>query len=642
MQLMSGPAIWLPALPGSIGDDTAVTLSPEGGAIFFQPGLLGMVSNPIAFWKAWRNQGQGPGAPFTYTLFAPADFPMEPQYLHYNGCFIVSTTPELWPGQVAEDCNPYEWTDDPGQYTLIPEANGRPAILASRNAKTLQLEALWIRLPDDFLLMEDAPLTSPLPGENTLVQLTTANAALLDAAMEGLAALNAVFAESLHDQTMAFLEYPALPPMRAQADGAMTLALEFGTKMGVSLRMEGVAESAVLQAVADAGLGDSAVPQDAGGWNGLALPPAWFAPAPHVAWNDTAAMASSGGLESTPAITERIEAHADALLRIREDSFNYYHFSGSGKPPWGTGPVLELVGQVREFPAQSIPHGPRWLAFTRPDAVGSPPPFVLSHKQPFGASPETTAADQLELIELNAIAQHALENQCAIEVPRAEGMHTGLWPHEAYEVCHPWIQQGRAQDAAAVWQQSTLDRVTRSGEPGAVYAPAAPHVRGFQSAAPFVTQTAWSILTTAEIYGALPAEDAAGFHNRYTDDMQAWADFLLLWKRGPDAAPLACIEESAGPGDLYPLLTVWLGLQAASAWLHPDPATLPQEWASHASELRTEISARLLQPGQCLTASDMLLPLADTLGGLSPPALSALGRLPECPQSQPAPQGQRP
>ena len=639
---MGGAVFWLPPFPASMGDDFSVVLMPEGGAIFFQPGLLGMVSNPLAFWNAWRNQGQGPGAPFTYVFFAPTDFPMEPQYLHYNGCFIVSTTPELWPGQFAEDCNPYEWTEDPGQYTLIPEASGRPVILASHNPKTLLLESLWIRLPDNFPLMEDAPLASPLPVENTLVQLTTANAALLDAAVDGLGALNAVFGESLHDQALALLNYPAVPPMRAQANGAQTLALEVGATLEASLHLEGLPEAIVLQAVADAGMGDAAVPQDAGEWHGLALPPTWYASAPQVLWNGAAGMVSSSNLENTSATSETSEVPADALLRIREDSLNFYRFAGSGKPPWGTGPVLELVGQVREFPAQSIPHGPRWLAFTRPDAVGSPPPFVLSHKQPFGASPETTAANQLELIELNAIAQHALENQCAIEVPRAEGMHTGLWPHEAYEVCHPWIQEGRAQDAAAVWKQSTPERVATSGEPGAVYTPAAPHVRGFQSAAPFVTQTAWSILTTAEIYGALPAEDAASFHNRYTDDMQAWVDFLLLWKRGPDAAPLACIEESAGPGDLYPLLTVWLGLQAASAWLHPDPATRPQEWARHASELRTEISARLLQAGQCLTASDMLLPLADTLGGLSPPALSALDRLPECPQSQPAPQGQRP
>jgi hypothetical protein len=74
LELDSGAVSWIPLFLVSIGDDYAVALSPEGGAVFFQPGLLGMVSNPLAFWTAWRNQGQGPGAPFTYALFASADF----------------------------------------------------------------------------------------------------------------------------------------------------------------------------------------------------------------------------------------------------------------------------------------------------------------------------------------------------------------------------------------------------------------------------------------------------------------------------------------------------------------------------------------------------------------------------------------
>jgi len=152
-----------------------------------------------------------------------------------------------------------------------------------------------------------------------------------------------------------------------------------------------------------------------------------------------------------------------------------------------------------------------------------------------------------------------------------------------------------------------------------VYAPGL-GPRTISNPMPLVTETAWCILNSCTLYTAPEGGER----------VKEWGDFLVDWKRGPDAAPLSTIEESANQDDLYPLVTVWLGLQTATMWLYPEEDNVPEAWSQRLEELHTELSARLLQPAQCLTRRDYLLPLLRNTPGLSPAALDALGRLPEC------------
>lgn len=190
-----------------------------------------------------------------------------------------------------------------------------------------------------------------------------------------------------------------------------------------------------------------------------------------------------------------------------------------------------------------------------------------------------------------------------------------LWPHEVFVLAG-------SGDALA-----TADLLPSafggSPEAGKYFGP------GGISAAPLVTESAWCLLTMGRLYSTTSADVGAALIDDRKEDLQAWGDFLTRWRRGPDPAPLSTLEEQAGPGDLYPVLLVYLGLSAAKA-MWPAGET-PAAWQARLEELQVELSARLLQEGQCLSCPEHLHPLLQEARGLSAIVISALEALPVCP-----------
>lgn len=571
--------------------------------LFFSPGLLAWCRMPEAYANAWL-RGEMVQLPGGFTLGYDEGF-----FLSLD--FVKDAAPSIKWLPLSPRSNV-----DNGRTSWMPDATGRVAIIEHSDQTLQQLRSLWVRVPDAIAEIA-APTTfvTPMP-EDAVLQLDCGNAELGEALLETLQ----IAAPGVHKLSR-LLRYPGLETLPEEAT-SITVRLTAGEDSvcnpEATVALAGVDSTRLESALDTSGLSQRSVPMEFINWSGMALPPSVFLAEPLLAWaKDYAVLATSpkaiGGMPD-PTLGQPLEVVA--LLRISTSLHS--HLESNETPP--TSDTMQTDGSPDERSnMQSLPGrivkvaegslSGAWVVFG--DQAGSSSAIPAAYAPASPCSPDATEIDP---------------DKPDKAVP---------WPHEIWRSVHTSLAAANLYEAMNTVHQanSAYSELPKGGEVGANFRPARWDCSNMPpvSASPLVTQTAWSILTTAELYNALDPTDAVLFREEQAEAVQEWSNFLVRWKRGPDAAPLSCIEESAGANDVYPLLVVYLGLRAGADWFYPVGAGMPEAWQLRLDDLRTELLASLLQPGQCLTCPALLMPIAESRGQLSPAALDALHRLPACP-----------
>ncbi len=506
-------------------------------------------------------------------------------YFFYNDGFSITQSNMSGITMPANRSIPWHippFANDDTVRLALPAKNGTPSLLLAIPPDSSRLD-MALHIGADWAHKADVPMLLPPQSQHApyVAFACLSGASLSNVIPELLVAVRRLL-HGFEIDYMRWLWHPAVQALLSQPTPVVAVFFRPsapGAKAQLTLLFPDKRESWVMETLRTAQLDAALIPEKLGAWNGVVLPPSVISGTPLVGWlADCVAIAGTPqGFESLPSPPHFAAQPAPAAIGFAAEG----HLDTYNGIPLPKSPEL-------------IPGD--WLLFT--------------------ANPSIEAAVD------NLIRPAELCEPSPPEEPRPFRMKGSPGkPYDAHFQIQSLLAVDKLYDALDLWQRWAPRSLEE--EPGAVYAY---HycLDQFSNRMPLVTETAWCILNSCALYTAPEGGER----------VKEWGDFLVDWKRGPDAAPLSTIEESANQDDLYPLVTVWLGLQSATMWLYPEEDNVPEAWSQRLEELHTELSARLLQPAQCLTRRDYLLPLLRNTPGLSPAALDALGRLPECTLSE--------
>lgn len=388
--------------------------------------------------------------------------------------------------------------------------------------------------------------------------------------------------------------YPGIAELEAAATGPIyELALLERERLSMRSvhRFDGIPQERALEILQQASVAQQSVPIEVAGWEGLALPPSWGAGSPLVLWKGNALVFASaaGDAEMLISLLSNAPSRAAATAGIFFDRH---------------GNAVRRVGIIE-----------------RDTGIMGMRPVLALYELPREDSPET---------EATPVPDAPLEYIGTFSEVYAPGEFLfGVWPHEAWKN----IRGMPEKPGLHHWEKLyTQEPVSEPGAPvGSIQGALRREQRDIRSAAPLVTQTAWSILAAQAVYLS-NREEAAAFRNTATPFVVDSATFLTQWRRGPDPVPLSTLDEQSGPNDIYPVLMAYLGLGAAMRWVGEE--AVPPEWRERLEELSIELSARLLQEGQCLSCPAVVMPLVREAEGIPAALFAALEALPACPPTE--------
>jgi len=510
-------------------------------------------------------------------------------YSKFSNGFSVNLTATLDPAIRTSPYIPWHIPPFANSATVrlaIPAWNATPGLLLSMPRDSNRLD-MALRIDADWATKSNVPMLLPPQGQHApYVALACPSGASATNIVGAFANAAHALLHGVEIDSVRWLRHPGVQALLSQPTPVVAVfspAAAPGAKAQLTLLFPDKREPWVMDTLRAAQLDAALIPETFGAWNAIALPPSATAGTPLVGW-----LADCVAIASTPQAFDSLPTPP--------------HFAPHPAPA-AIGFAAE--GHLDTYNGVLLPDSPElipgdWLLFT--------------------ANPSIEAA-VANLIRPAELCELAPENEATKNLDPFWYAGDTSKPYNAHYQIQTLLAAGKIYHARDLWQRWAPRGLKE--EPGAVYAPR--YWIGFTpNPTPLVTESAWCILNSCALYTAPEGGDR----------VKDWADFLVDWKRGPDAAPLSTIEESANQDDLYPLVTVWLGLRTATNWMYPEGDNVPARWTHRIEELQTEISARLLRPGQCLTRRDYLLPLLQKTPGLSPAALDALARLPECPLSE--------
>jgi hypothetical protein len=600
-----GYGFWLQTIPGAIGRHYVLARRGDWVGLYFSPGLLGWAMMP---WPLFSALMYGEHADLSDEFL-----------LQHDGGFSLSSrfeSPPLVEWRRAEEGQGHTG----GSVISILDATGRTTVLVEHDYALKALRSLWVRIPDALAATEGTSVSVSPAQDGVVFHLDSASPELGRAILDSLTLITSRFDSRSCYRPLRFLaRYPGLESLSGEAKAfRATMAFPKATAVshGMTVELSGLTVAIITRQLETSGLLNRSVPREFGGMPGLALPPSFLLKEPVMGWGDGRVLLASSSLAMEDTAKKAGSTAREAVAVLQVAALPLYYLESAGRLPsrleWLENPPSELfqrqelVGHVRQIARQEL--AGNWITFHAVDEERTEPPAMYHPVAPCNKD------------EVGVVASH----------PAAS-----IWPIEAWQTVHALLTAGKSYEAMKAFTETQIQRDDIFGrdEPGGIHYPATSEWAGdsFRSESPLVTQTAWSILTTSELYAGFDVAETRAFREEQWQAMEDWSNFLVRWKRGPDAAPLSCIEESAGPDDVYPLLVVYLGLRAGADWFYPDGSGMPEAWQLRLDDLRTELLASLLQPGQCLTCPDLLMPIAESRGQLSPAALDALHRLPACP-----------
>ncbi len=491
----------------------------------------------------------------------------------------------------AKQLVPIDWhippfANDDTVRLALPSTNSLPGLLLSMPPDSNRLD-MALHIDAEWSSRSGVPILLPPQGQHpAYLAVACPTGASLNNLLPAFAGAMRWLLPGCELDSVLWLRHPAVQALLSQPTPVVAVFAHPaapGAKAQLTLLFPEKREAWVMETLRTAQMDAALIPETLGMWNGVVLPPSATTGAPLVGW-----LADCVAIAGTPQAFEALPAPP--------------HFAPQPAPA-AIGFAAE--GHLDTYNGVPLPKSPElipgdWLIFTANSSI------------------EAAVANLIRPAEL---CEPSPENNIPEKPEPFWDAGTSYKPYNAHYQIQSLLAADKLYDALDLWQRHAPSPL--GDEPGAVYAPGFwPH--RVANPMPLVTETAWCILNSCALYTVPEGSER----------VKEWGDFLVDWKRGPDAAPLSTIEESASQDDLYPLVTVWLGLRTATSWMYPEGDNVPARWTHRIEELQTEISARLLRPGQCLTRRDYLMPPLRNTPGLSSAALDAIARLPECPISE--------